>query len=116
MIKVAAVLGVLLVGAAFALKDQIYKSGLKDAALKHVAAAAERSIKSERIAGKSLAASKEAQAEGVADVAALRRRAEAAAAEASAARAKLAAIEKGGDCPSPPEPKTCPADRKLVQP
>lgn len=84
--KIIAGLAVLAVAAGFYIKHLIYQQGFRDAGLRHAAAAAERSIESERRAGKSLAASERARAEGLADVAALRRRAEKHAADARAAR------------------------------
>ena len=125
MTKVVIVLAVLLIGVGFAWKEEAYKGGIKDATLMHVAEASDRSVETARLRGKSLAASERAMAEGEADVAAQRRRSEAAEvrarearAEASAARAELtAALADRPECPQlPPEPTTCPADLKLVQP
>ena len=125
MTKVVIALAILLIGVGFAWKEEAYKGGLKDAALVHVAEAAEISIETERLKGKSLAASERAMAEGEADVAAQRRRAEAAEvkartarAEASAAREELAAaLADRPECPQlPPEPTVCPADLPVRQP
>ena len=120
MFKVAGILGVLLIGALLALKHEIYQSGIKDATLKQTAEAAERSIKAERVAGASLAVSERAQAEGEAEVTALRVRAEAAEADAKDARdahLALAAKQTGAKvCPPIPEPTSCAADLPLLQP
>ncbi|MYE00160.1 MAG: hypothetical protein F4Y03_02610 [Alphaproteobacteria bacterium] len=117
--KAIAVLAVVAVGAGFYIKHLLYEQGFRDASLKHTAEAAERTIESERRAGRSLAASEKARVEGAAEVAALRRRAAKHAADARAARERarqVRVVEAEKECLPVPEPTTCPADVKVRQP
>ena len=113
MLKIAAILGVLLIVVALAWKHEIYQSGIKDASLKYTAEAAERSIKSERLSGRALAVSERIQAEGEATVDALRIRAAHAETDAKAAREAHLAIAAGESCP---RQLYCPVDLPVRQP
>lgn len=111
-------LAVVLVALFFLYRHEVYQQGVKDQAMRHVAQAAERSIKAERTATSATVASEREVSKGKLEVADLRRRHAAAVKEAKAARQEAAHAKKYPDCPAviTKGPETCPPDTPLVQP